>query len=149
MKAKLYLDACMIIDLVEGSADQQERLSSALKGCNLVGSELARMESRIGALRQGQTEYLATYDRFFESCIMVPMDLAVFDLATEMRVQHGIKTPDALHLAIALCAGCEELWTNDKRLASAAAGRIRILTWDDFDSRTQQAQADNGTSPSD
>jgi hypothetical protein len=50
MKDKVYLDACMIIDLVEGSADQQDRLSSALKGHNLVSSELARMESRIRIL---------------------------------------------------------------------------------------------------
>ena len=50
----------------------------------------------------------------------------VFDLATELRAEHGIKTPDALHLAAAIHGGCDALWTNDKRLARAAAERIRI-----------------------
>ncbi|AFL73253.1 hypothetical protein [Thiocystis violascens] len=49
--ARLYLDACMIIDLVEGDAEQQKRLKAALRGQDVVSSELARLESRIGALR--------------------------------------------------------------------------------------------------
>ncbi len=57
--------------------------------------------------------------------------LPVFDLATELRAQHGLKTPDALHLAAALRAGCDEFWTNDEHLAKAAAGRIGIVVFDD------------------
>ena len=71
-----------------------------------------------------------TYRRFFERCDMAPMDRTVFDLATKLRVQYSIKTPDALHLAMALVTACAELWTNDERLASAAEGRIRTITWD-------------------
>ena len=132
MTGSVYLDACMIIDLVEGRPDQQECLSNALKGRTLVSSELARFESRIGALRTRKTEYLETYRRFFDSCRMVPMDRAAFELATDLRVRYGIKTPDALHLAVALHAGCGELWTNDKRLASAGEGNICIIAWDDI-----------------
>ena len=33
------------------------------------------------------------------------------------RVQHGLKTPDSLHLAAALRHGCTEFWTNDDPLA--------------------------------
>ena len=44
----------------------------------------------------------------------------VFARALGLRVQHGLKTPDALHLATALHHGCTELWTNDDRLRSAA-----------------------------
>jgi len=132
MTGSVYLDACMIIDLVEGRPDQQERLSNALKDRTLISSELARLESRIGALRARKTEYLETYRRFFDNCRMAPLDRAVFDLATELRVRYGVKTPDALHLAVALHAGCGELWTNDRRLASAADGSIGILAWDDI-----------------
>ena len=41
------------------------------------------------------------------------------------RVQHGLKTPDALHLAAALHHGCTEFWTNDDRLR-AAAGALAV-----------------------
>jgi predicted nucleic acid-binding protein len=77
------------------------------------------------------------------------MDRAVFDLATELRVRYGIKTPDALHLAVALHAACEELWTNDRRLASAAEGRIRILTWDGIADKLQRKQPDSVNQPRD
>ncbi len=149
MKGSVYLDACIVIDLVEGRPDQQDRLSSALEGRHLVSSELVRLESRIGALRKQQSEYLETYRRFFERCATVPMDREVFDLASELRVRHGIKTPDALHLSAALHAACEELWTNDRRLASAAEGRIRILTWDGLAEKAQRKQTDSASQPQD
>jgi uncharacterized protein len=122
----------MIIDLVEGAPELQRNLRSAIKGRTVVATELARLESRIGALRLGQIDHLETYRQFFDGCDMQPMDREVFDLATELRARHGIKTPDALHLAAALRASCGELWTNDKRLASAAEGRIRIVDWADL-----------------
>lgn len=40
----------------------------------------------------------------------------------ELRARHGLRTPDALHRAVAQLAGCDELWTNDNRLAAAAEG---------------------------
>jgi predicted nucleic acid-binding protein len=72
---------------------------------------------------------LETYRQFLDGCDMQPMNRQVFDLATELRVQHAIKTPDALHLAAALLSSCREFWTDDKRLASAAQDRIRIVSW--------------------
>ncbi|WP_279308295.1 MULTISPECIES: type II toxin-antitoxin system VapC family toxin [Cyanophyceae] len=43
--------------------------------------------------------------------------------AAELRSRHGLKTPDALHLAVAHHYDCTELWTNDDRLAIAAASK--------------------------
>jgi predicted nucleic acid-binding protein len=34
-----------------------------------------------------------------------------------------------LHLAAAITAGCDEFWTNDRRLEDAAAGRISVVTF--------------------
>jgi len=42
----------------------------------------------------------------------------------------GLKTPDAVHLAAALNARCDELRTNDLRLANAAQGRLCIVTFE-------------------
>jgi len=130
--ARVYLDACMIIDLVEGSAEQQKALKMALKGQDIVSSELARLESLIGALRSKHNAYLETYRKFFLGCTIISMDRAVFELATDLRVQYAIKTPDALHLAAALHGGCADFLTNDKRLAAAGGSHLNIVTWSDL-----------------
>jgi predicted nucleic acid-binding protein len=130
VSGSVYLDACMIIDLVEGAPDLQRRLRSAIRGRTLVSSELARLESRIGALREQRAVHLATYRNLFENCEMQSLDRAVFDLAADLRVRHRLKTPDALHLAAALHAGCGELWTNDERLVAAAKSHLEIVTLD-------------------
>jgi uncharacterized protein len=79
-------------------------------------------------LREAAAELLAAYDRFFGSRDLRRCRLtgAVYDLATELRARHGIKTPDALHLAAALDSGCNEFWTNDRRLPAPIEQRIRI-----------------------
>lgn len=74
MIAPVYLDACIIIDLVEGAPEMQCVLRNAIRERKVVSTELARLESRIGALRRGQMEYLDTYRLFFESCRMQPLD---------------------------------------------------------------------------
>lgn len=96
----------------------------------LVFTELTRLECRVKPLKTGNTLQLAGYERIFAmpSYRFVPLNKAVFDLATELRAQHGLKTPDALHLAAAISAGCDEFWTNDLRLTQAAQGRIRTIS---------------------
>ena len=61
--------------------------------------------------------------------IVAPMHTATFDLATDLRARHGLKTPDALHLATALEQGCDEFWTRDRRLESAAGTHLRVVTF--------------------
>ncbi|OIN90626.1 MAG: hypothetical protein AUJ20_14190 [Comamonadaceae bacterium CG1_02_60_18] len=94
-----------------------------------VTSDLVRMETRVHPLRHGQIQLLNQFDEFFTANQqhIVLFDRAVFDLATQLRAIHELKTPDALHLAAALEAGCDEFWTNDDRLAKAALGRIEVI----------------------
>ncbi|MBK9656698.1 MAG: PIN domain-containing protein [Rhodanobacteraceae bacterium] len=49
----------------------------------------------------------------------------MFDLGAHLRARFALKPPDALHLACAQFHGCDELWTNDARLAQAAHGLAR------------------------
>ena len=59
--------------------------------------------------------------RYFEGCERVPILPSTFGLAAHIRADHGLKTPDAIHLAAALESGCAELWTNDDRFVRAGA----------------------------
>jgi uncharacterized protein len=126
---RVYLDTCLIIDLIEGEPENQILLRAALKGKRVVGSELLRMEARIKALREQRKDFLDGYAAYFSCCEMAPLDRLVFEQATELRVRYRLKTPDALHLAVALQAGCGEFWSNDRQLLSAASGQIIIVDW--------------------
>ena len=96
----------------------------------MVSTDLSRLECRVKPLAAGDTTTLSDYDEFFATpgYLKIAVDTATFDLATELRARHGLKTPDALHLAAAIAAGCDEFWSNDERLVRASDTRVRILT---------------------
>ena len=57
------------------------------------------------------------------------MNRDVFDMATKLRADSSLKTPDALHLATAILAGCSQFWTNDKKLVKAADKSLTVMDW--------------------
>jgi len=126
-----YLDSCMVIGLIEGDAQQRKALKHYLATSQTVfSSELVRLEARILALRQNQIEHLQLYDAFFNACEFVDLNRSVFDSAAMLRVESQLKTPDALHLAAAIEAGCDEFCTNDKQLLKVATQRIKVIDWE-------------------
>lgn len=97
----------------------------------LVFSELSRMECRVQPLRAGNDAVLTAYDKLFGNAAYrtLSLDKQTFELATQLRAQHKLKTPDALHLATAICAGCDEFWTHDNRLAQVAQSHLQLVTF--------------------
>lgn len=135
---RAYLDACVAIYYVEHHPTLYPRVKAAMfrpgnEDVTPVFSDLTRMECRVLPLRQQDHQLLGRYDSFFglPDSGHVAMDTTVFDFATELRARHGLKTPDALHLAAAILSGCDEFWTRDARLAQAAAGRIALVPFDE------------------
>jgi predicted nucleic acid-binding protein len=134
---RVYLDSNMVIYFVERHPKYFQPLlqrivdQSGREQVICVTSDLVRLESRLLPLRQGPPELLTLYDEFFRNTDSsgVRFDRDVFDLATQMRAEHRLKTPDALHLAAALRSGCDEFWTHDHRLAQAAQNHIQIVTF--------------------
>lgn len=131
---RVYPDTNMLVYLVEDQGDKAAMVRALLQPVDgdhpvLVFSELTRLECRVLPLRRGDHAVLAVYDQLFAHGRnqFTPLDRACFETATALRATHGLKTPDAMHLAAALQAGCDEFWTNDQRLAQAAQGRLRIV----------------------
>ena len=133
---RIYFDACMAIYFVERSVPGRDQaIVDALEqrranAPSLCWTDLTRLECRTKPLRDQDHGLLASYDEFFSQpgAVFMAMTSAVFNLATELRARHRLRTPDALHLAAAIEAGCEEFWTNDNRLDAAAAGHLRTVT---------------------
>ena len=66
-------------------------------------------------LRDGNTEIELQYKELFASNAVRLLDASyeVFEDAARLRAETGLKTPDALHAATALRAGCALFITND------------------------------------
>jgi predicted nucleic acid-binding protein len=134
---KVYFDSCIVIYLVEKREPFRTRIRGqfhrlTVPHSTVVYTDLTRLECRVMPLALGQTDQLTDFDDYFVQPGLTwhAMSPAVFDLATELRARHRLKTPDALHLAAAIDSGCDEFWTNDRRLLGAAGARLRLLTLD-------------------
>ena len=134
---RVYLDSCMTIYLIEGAAEMRERVGARLLGDagarpTIAFTDLSRLECRVKPLATGNAATLLDYDAFFATpgYLRLNLDGSVFDLATELRARHRLTTPDALHLAAAIVAGCDEFWSNDDRLRHAAEARMRVVSMD-------------------
>jgi predicted nucleic acid-binding protein len=136
---RIYWDSCVLIYRIQGVSPWNETIASLLvrqPHYHLVVTELTRLECRVKPLREDDADTLKAFDHFFASDRIKHQTLSQpeFELATELRACHGLKTADALHLSAALTAGCDALWTNDERFEKAAAGRIQIVALDAFSS---------------
>ncbi|MBK7217246.1 MAG: type II toxin-antitoxin system VapC family toxin [Candidatus Promineofilum sp.] len=97
-------------------------------GATLVTSRLVDLEVLVKPLQEGREETAALYRQFLSATRQLPITDTTFDQALSLRVAYRLKTPDALHLALARQYGCERFWTNDERLARAAIGlQIDVL----------------------
>jgi len=86
---------------------------------------LVRLEVILKPLRESATALVSDYEDFLAAQHWLTIDDSIFNRALDLRAHHGLKTPDALHLATAMQYGCNEFWTNDDRL-NKAAGSIAI-----------------------
>ncbi|MDP2759936.1 MAG: PIN domain-containing protein [Sideroxyarcus sp.] len=131
--AKVYLDSCMIIGLIEGDATLRQTLRRQLCNHLICCSELSRLKARVLAIRNDDAASLQQFDQFFAACEMVTLNRAVFDQSALLRAKSNLKTPDALHLAAAIHASCEEFWSDDKQLNSVASRFMSVVDWEKLD----------------
>jgi len=61
----------------------------------------------------------------------LPIDAIAAESAAGFRARYGLRTPDALQIAVAVNAGCEAFLTNDMQLKRVT--EIRVLALDDLE----------------
>jgi predicted nucleic acid-binding protein len=117
----VYLDAQVVIYSVETHADYWPLLqplwqAAQARALQLVSSELTLMETLVGPLRSGDTRLSTAYEQLFPSPEMQPLSITTAVLREAARLRAAVpplRTPDAIHAATALLAGCVLFVTND------------------------------------
>ncbi|MBF0627203.1 MAG: type II toxin-antitoxin system VapC family toxin [Magnetococcales bacterium] len=127
-----YLDSCIVIYLVEEHPVHAPVIRQILgqKAGIVCFSALVELEAMVLPLRLGQDHLVRRFQRFFETCQRLSIPDPVYLRAAELRAGYGLKTPDAMHLAIAKHHACDELWTNDNRLDAVSLGMVRNILVD-------------------
>jgi predicted nucleic acid-binding protein len=129
---KLYLDTAPLIYTIEEVAPWAALVLAKISvpGIQVVTSDLAFLECRVRPLRLAQEEVIRSFDRFFEEGLseVIPLSHEIMLKAAELRATHiWLRTPDAIHLAAALAAGCDAFLTNDKRLSRCTEIPVETL----------------------
>jgi len=122
----IYLDTCLVIYAFENDPVFGARTRAALAASptqQFAVSPLVKFECLVGPMRSANLVLQQHYEDGLGQFVLLPATEDVFLRGAALRARFGLKTPDALHLAAAQIHGCDELWTNDDRLA-AAAGRL-------------------------
>src|ERR1017187_5022726 len=117
------LDANIVIYLVEQNPVWGPKVSARIAALRAAGDEIAvcdaaRLECLVGPFQTGNTADLASYAAFFAgpSSRMLPVTVAVWERAAQIRADHHLSALDALHLAAAVEHGCARFLTNDAPL---------------------------------
>lgn len=126
---RLYLDTNIFIYALENLdpwGSIAGRIMQAIDAgeCTAVTSELTLAECLVKPLQIGRIDFIKAYSDAIQPrhfLIVPPVDRAVLVRAAELRAQHLIKLPDAIHAATAILNRCELYLTNDQRLQSTPA----------------------------
>jgi predicted nucleic acid-binding protein len=121
----IYLDSCVVIYAVEDDSARgtavRRRLADADDEVPAI-SPLVMLECLVRPLRDNDLALADHYRRAFAQFTVLDAGVPEHLRAAELRARQGLRTPDAIHLAVAQLNGCRELWTNDARMSTAAHG---------------------------
>ena len=116
----VYLDASSLIYSVERVEPYRTLLEPMWQGAQdgnltIVSSPILVLEALVKPLRDGNVEIEMQYRDLFEANAVRLLEASyeVFEDAARLRAEMGLATPDALHAATALRAGCALFITND------------------------------------
>ena len=134
----LFFDASALIYLIEGhepfAAKVRSELTSAARQYANPGASVSRLtwlECRVGPMKSNDITTLNAFDAFFARPDLQWVELTreVVELAAVIRVNHGLKTPDALQAASCLQLGADHLFlTGDSSFNRVAGLDVKLLT---------------------
>ena len=116
----IYLDTSAIIYSVERNEPYFTLLAPAWQQAEagqfaVVCSELVISETLVRPIREGNAALETAFRAVFAApeVDLIPATRELWEDTAHLRAETGLKTPDALHAATALRAGCALFITND------------------------------------
>lgn len=96
----------------------------------ILSSELVLLETLIKPFRERDEVLENLFRELFGSyeVQLIPTTAVIWEMAAQLRASTGLKTPDALHAASALAAGCDLFVTNDPHFRRVANLPVVILS---------------------
>ncbi len=133
----VFLDACIIIYWAESGEPfysklllQLDHIAKQYPEHNLVISRLSLLECLVKPIRDNSKKILSIYQDFFRNSqlTILEIDSVVIEIATQLRAQYNLRSPDAIQAASCLSMNKEHLFlTNDKQFNLVAELRTVML----------------------
>jgi predicted nucleic acid-binding protein len=127
---RVGIDAFVVIDYATAnplSVAVVTELFQRIRDGHLVGVGSTVLLAEVLVRSGGDPVREAPYRDLLAMLRIEPVSLTVSERAAVLRRAYRFSTPDALHLATALMAGCEAFATSDETHFPRAAGEVRIL----------------------
>jgi predicted nucleic acid-binding protein len=132
---RVYVDTNIIIYMLEGYVAHATALddikdSIATGECVFITGDVTLCEALVVPFRENRTDLIALYRRFLEDSGVFQLVATTRDIyvrASFYRAEFGLKTPDAIHVASAVDAGCDAFLTNDRPLRVPTGMKIITL----------------------
>lgn len=103
----------------------------------IVTSVITLTEILVLPIETGNQAYEQAYREMLlntETIRLERVSVAIAEQAARLRARYNLRTPDALHIATAITAGCDAFLTNDRALRRADV--IRVLVLDELEADT-------------
>ena len=125
---RLYLDTNILIYLIEGhrefgQAAWQLIADAEAMGAEICTSDLAVCEALIQPYKSKNTDLIKDFEAFLDpdqsQLSLIEFLPSALEQVPELAASCGLKLVDAMHLSLALQAGCDGFATNDRGFESA------------------------------
>jgi len=135
---KIGIDSMLFIYLLEDHPEFSNTVSSILKDVEsgkMIGvtSVITQLEILVKPKKDHNLPAIEAYKSIlsdFPNLEIVPVDNEIADIASTLRADYGIKTPDAIQVATSIKEECSVFVTND--LALKKIKEIKVLTLKDM-----------------
>ncbi|HEX3152007.1 MAG TPA: PIN domain-containing protein [Gemmataceae bacterium] len=126
---RIYVDTELISHVLLANVPISGRVTSRIyvPGVTTVVSDLTRFQCLSAARRAHNAQLEADYNLFWAPGEVVTLMTAVFDLAIQIRVQHGFLELESIHLAAAAHYQCDEFLTRKRRLKQYPGVRVQVI----------------------
>ena len=135
----LYVETAPFIYYTEQRAGYVEKMRSIFTDVHMgrvhvITSVVTLVETLMKPLKENDPTLVRRYREMFyrtQHMTLVPISAVVAESAADLRARYNLRTPDALHVATAIEAGCDAFLTNDTDITCVS--EIAVLLLDDLE----------------